>query len=92
MKTVPLYMQPVQPGGLLGLIQPTSLPPAEAPYPVLNDSDVNEPPLPSVEAIAPTPSNTAMGAPSPASNRQPKLQSVSILATMMFVFISALLI
>ncbi|KAK4386928.1 Glycerophosphodiester phosphodiesterase GDPDL4 [Sesamum angolense] len=45
-KEVPLYMTPVQPGGLISLMAPKFLPPAEAPNPVLTENDVTEPPLP----------------------------------------------
>ncbi|XP_010913956.1 glycerophosphodiester phosphodiesterase GDPDL4 [Elaeis guineensis] len=42
----PTYMLPVQVGDLLGLMAPEALPPALAPMPVLEVSDVVEPPLP----------------------------------------------
>ncbi|XP_008798764.1 glycerophosphodiester phosphodiesterase GDPDL4-like isoform X2 [Phoenix dactylifera] len=42
----PKYMVPVHVGDLLGLMAPESLPPALAPMPVLEVSDVAEPPLP----------------------------------------------
>ncbi|GER54924.1 SHV3-like 1 [Striga asiatica] len=65
----PMYTQPVPPGGLIGLMSNQSLPPAEAPLPVL--TDVTEPPLPSV-VLRPPP-----GSPPPAQgparpNGQPK--------------------
>lgn len=41
-------MSPAQGGGLLQLISPQSLPPALSPMPVLDVSDVVEPPLPPV--------------------------------------------
>lgn len=41
----PNYMLPVQAGGLLQLMSPSVLPPALAPMPVLEVSDVVEPPL-----------------------------------------------
>ncbi|XP_010443178.1 PREDICTED: glycerophosphodiester phosphodiesterase GDPDL4 [Camelina sativa] len=53
-KDPPPYMIPVQPGGLLTIVSPASLPPAEAPNPVFTDADVIEPPLPPVTARAPT--------------------------------------
>ncbi|EOA12945.1 hypothetical protein CARUB_v10025925mg [Capsella rubella] len=53
-KDLPPYMTPVQPAGLLTIVSPTSLPPAEAPNPVFTDADVTEPPLPPVTARAPT--------------------------------------
>ncbi|CAN7119398.1 unnamed protein product [Brassica rapa subsp. narinosa] len=36
----PPYMVPVQPGGLLEVVSPASLPPTEAPNPVFTDADV----------------------------------------------------
>lgn len=58
----PSYMTPVEPGSLWKHIQPQ--PPAEAPSPVLSESDVMEPPLPSV-AVTPstTDNNTATSLP-----------------------------
>ncbi|CAM8997264.1 unnamed protein product [Rhodiola kirilowii] len=88
MKTTPKYMLPVKPGALLELIPIRSQPPAEAPYPILEDSDVNEPPLPSIE-IVPMPSNKTIDASSP--NGQPKLSSLPMLSTMLFLLASVLL-
>ncbi|KAA8523597.1 hypothetical protein F0562_010020 [Nyssa sinensis] len=51
----PAYMSPVQAGSLLQLIPPQILPPAEAPNPILTESDVVEPPLPSAVETGPTP-------------------------------------
>lgn len=69
---IPPYMDLVQPGGLLHLMSSQLLPPAEAPNPILTESDVVEPPLPPVSEKTPA-SNavTAAAAPSP-SNGQPK--------------------
>ncbi|KAL1192395.1 Glycerophosphodiester phosphodiesterase GDPDL3 [Cardamine amara subsp. amara] len=53
-KISPTYMSPVQPGGLLTLVTPQSLPPAQAPNLVITDADVIEPPLPPITAKAPT--------------------------------------
>ncbi|XP_047335970.1 glycerophosphodiester phosphodiesterase GDPDL3-like [Impatiens glandulifera] len=69
----PAYMNPVQPGSLLQLITPDLMPPAEAPYPILVENDVAEPPLPHVAAITPTSetnngSEAATAAPSSKSN------------------------
>ncbi|CAH8377737.1 unnamed protein product [Eruca vesicaria subsp. sativa] len=50
--TLPPYMSPVQPGGLLPLLN--AKPPAEAPIPALTDDDVTEPPLPPVGEKPPT--------------------------------------
>ncbi|KAL0785154.1 hypothetical protein Bca101_001400 [Brassica carinata] len=53
-KDTPVYMIPVPPAGLLEIVSPTFLPPAEAPNPVFTDADITEPPLPPVTAKAPT--------------------------------------
>ncbi|ONK68516.1 uncharacterized protein A4U43_C05F12650 [Asparagus officinalis] len=51
----PGYMQPVQVGGLLQLLAKKAQPPAEAPFPILNPSDVVEPPLPpAINSSTPT--------------------------------------
>ncbi|CAN0915817.1 Glycerophosphodiester phosphodiesterase GDPDL3 [Linum grandiflorum] len=67
----PGYMVPVQAGSMLQIIQPQSLPPAQAPNPPLTENDVAEAPLPAV-GNRPT-TNTSDGAtpPSP-KNGQPK--------------------
>ncbi|KAI3456855.1 hypothetical protein Pfo_013518 [Paulownia fortunei] len=53
-KNLPLYMSPVQPGGLIPLMANLYLPPAEAPNPILTENDVVEPPLPPVMERPPT--------------------------------------
>lgn len=70
----PAYMTPVLPGSLLQLVHdPQYLPPAEAPNPLLTDSDVIEPPLPPVAGKeAPSPGNGTTAAP-PRLNGQPKI-------------------
>ncbi|XP_077214821.1 glycerophosphodiester phosphodiesterase GDPDL4-like [Tasmannia lanceolata] len=45
-KNLPVYMSPVQAGGLMQLL--STIPPATAPLPALTESDVIEPPLPPV--------------------------------------------
>lgn len=71
-KETPPYMLPVGPGGLLQLMSTQYLPPAEAPYPVLTESDVVEPPLPPVAKIAPASNNTGSA---PGPNSRPSGQS-----------------
>ncbi|KAL3508420.1 hypothetical protein ACH5RR_027821 [Cinchona calisaya] len=66
-KTVPPYMFPVQPGGLLGVMAPSLLPPAEAPHPVLTEKNVTEPPLPPVVERQPN-TGTVNGATAPGPN------------------------
>ncbi|RRT51621.1 hypothetical protein B296_00007110 [Ensete ventricosum] len=61
-KNAPSYMSPVQGGGLLQLVSSQSLPPALSPMPVLDVSDVVEPPLPPVAprlALSPAVADTA---------------------------------
>ncbi|XP_028127062.1 glycerophosphodiester phosphodiesterase GDPDL3-like [Camellia sinensis] len=80
----PNCMIPVQPGGLIQLMIPQNMPPAEAPNPVLTVPDVVEPPLPAVVELPPTsnPSNTnGSTAPSPTQpNRQPKVLACVIVS------------
>lgn len=67
---LPAYMSPVVPGTLLQVM--SYLPPAEAPYPVLTESDVVEPPLPAVSAKEPSPGGSTSLGPTSPRNRQPK--------------------
>uniref|UniRef100_A0A7N2M9N3 glycerophosphodiester phosphodiesterase n=2 Tax=Quercus lobata TaxID=97700 RepID=A0A7N2M9N3_QUELO len=60
-KNAPPYMSSVEAGSLMQLITPDYLPPAEAPFPVLNESDVMEPPMPPVSATATTPTSSPGG-------------------------------
>lgn len=73
-KDIPPYMRSVQPGELFNFM--VSAPPAEAPYPVLLDGDVVEPPLPPVAA-----KHLAAGSKngSPAASTRTYLCSVSLL-------------
>ncbi|KAL6544526.1 hypothetical protein OROMI_023388 [Orobanche minor] len=77
--TTPVYMSPGQPGGLISLMVPKSYPPAEAPIPILVDSNVTEPPLPPV-VERPPPGNTptAPGPTTPPSGH-PKLVASTML-------------
>ncbi|KAL6315143.1 hypothetical protein AAG906_035351 [Vitis piasezkii] len=52
-KNAPSYMSPVQPGSLMQVITSDDMPPALAPYPVLTESDVAEPPLQEVAPATP---------------------------------------
>ncbi|KAH0458760.1 hypothetical protein IEQ34_011574 [Dendrobium chrysotoxum] len=67
---MPSYMLPVSVGGLRELISPAAQPPLRSPLPVLEDSNVVEPPLPSVSPInpsipTPTPPNQGNASASP---------------------------
>ncbi|CAN6851533.1 unnamed protein product [Brassica oleracea var. botrytis] len=58
-KETPSYMSPIQPGILLSLVNPKSLPPAEAPTPVFTAEDVTESPQPPVTEKSPSSSTNA---------------------------------
>ncbi|CAL9107052.1 unnamed protein product [Musa acuminata var. zebrina] len=88
----PNYMLPIEAGQLLPLMAPDALPPALAPMPVLNASDVVEPPFPqvtpkgSVGAEAPPPTAPPK-APSPSSGQQ---QIASLLLALPMVMLSVI--
>ncbi|KAK2987069.1 hypothetical protein RJ640_004795 [Escallonia rubra] len=87
----PTYMSPVEPGGLLRLVY--AQPPAEAPNPVLKDTDVVEPPLPSV-AVRTPPSDTgnrSTAAPPTPSSGQSKV-AVHIVLSHLAIFLATLLL
>ncbi|CAL5041784.1 unnamed protein product [Urochloa decumbens] len=60
-KNLTYTIMPAKPGSLLSLTDPSVLPPAEGPAPVLEPADVVDPPLPAVtvggHGAAPSPSN-----------------------------------
>ncbi|CAL0307369.1 unnamed protein product [Lupinus luteus] len=93
-KNTPPYMQPVQPGGLFGLITKGYLPPAAAPLPPLSDSEVIEAPLPPVtkvvQASSPAP-ETNPGTKSK-GNAQPKVIACFFLSSLAVLVTSLLLI
>ncbi|KAF8112828.1 hypothetical protein N665_0060s0011 [Sinapis alba] len=70
---------------LLSLVNPTSLPPAEAPNPVFTADDVTEPPLPPVTAKSPTSSTNAQA-------HRPSGQTRLTLSLRISVFASLLLL
>uniref|UniRef100_A0A5B6Z4K6 glycerophosphodiester phosphodiesterase n=1 Tax=Davidia involucrata TaxID=16924 RepID=A0A5B6Z4K6_DAVIN len=80
----PAYMKAVPPGGLFPLIAPQSLPPAEAPNPVLTEADVAEPPLPSAVENVPTPDTGggSTAAPPTPPNGQPKVVACIFLSNL----------
>ncbi|NP_001312539.1 glycerophosphodiester phosphodiesterase GDPDL4-like precursor [Nicotiana tabacum] len=90
-KDSPPYMTSVQPGSLLELMAPQFLPPAEAPNPVLTESDVVEPPLPPVAKINPSNDNGSAIAPTPPNGQSSVVASILmssvaiLLATIMVV-------
>nr|TKS06801.1 glycerophosphodiester phosphodiesterase GDPDL3-like [Populus alba] len=80
--SLPPYMSPAQPGGLMQLISPAALPPAEPPNPVLTASDVVEGPLPSNTAIAPVPGGGAAAVPPGPPNGLPKIGACIFLSNL----------
>ncbi|KAF2537273.1 hypothetical protein F2Q68_00021762 [Brassica cretica] len=91
-KDLPPYMSPVQPAGLLSIMSPTSLPPAEAPNPVFTDADVTEPPLPPVIARTPTSSPGPLSTDEKAPNGQPRVALSLLLSAFAMVLASLLLL
>ncbi|CAI0437388.1 unnamed protein product, partial [Linum tenue] len=88
---VPPYMAPVQAGSLLGLIQPPSLPPAQAPNPALTEDDVSEAPLPPVGVKPTSESPPGGGATPPGSGSgQPRGAAAGFMATVVAVFFTLL--
>ncbi|KAK7299978.1 hypothetical protein RJT34_10809 [Clitoria ternatea] len=86
----PVYMDPVQPGGLYGLITKAYLPPAVAPLPPLTESEVTEPPLPPVAKIAPASGPT--GAARPQGSAQPKVNVCFFLSSLAVLIVSLVLL
>ncbi|RWW53402.1 hypothetical protein BHE74_00040106 [Ensete ventricosum] len=82
--STPNYMQAVPPGELLSLLSSDSLPPALAPMPPLDVSDVVEPPLPSAtpKAVAPASRGTASPSSNPSSGQR---SPASILVPLMMI-------
>ncbi|VVB16088.1 unnamed protein product [Arabis nemorensis] len=87
-KETPSYMIPVQPGGLLTIVSPTSLPPAQAPNLVITDADVFEPPLRPITAEAPT----STPGTSSTNTQAPKGQTRLTLSLILFLLASLLLL
>ncbi|KAK1316660.1 putative glycerophosphoryl diester phosphodiesterase 3 [Acorus calamus] len=86
MKNMPPYMQAVPPGGLLGLMQPSVLPPAQPPSPLLTVADVAEPPLLAVTGRPKTGGGeSALVAPAPPPPGNGQTQRYKTAATEVFV-------
>ncbi|KAM5586930.1 glycerophosphodiester phosphodiesterase GDPDL3-like [Rosa sericea] len=90
-KERPSYMKPVPPGALLTVVSPLQLPPAEAPNPVLTESDVIEPPLPSALAPGITNGSTVVP-PQPPPNGQPKIAACFFLSNLALLVATLLLL
>ncbi|KAI4366178.1 hypothetical protein MLD38_022092 [Melastoma candidum] len=83
-RKIPNYMTPVLPGSLMQLISTPMLPPAEAPYPVLTEADITEPPLPPISARPPTlsPPGSSMPPPPNGKNGQSRVAARTVLSCM----------
>ncbi|KAB2615556.1 glycerophosphoryl diester phosphodiesterase 2 [Pyrus ussuriensis x Pyrus communis] len=79
-KEIPNYMSPIQPASLIQVVTSAYLPPAEAPNPTLRESDVIEPPLPSVNAQAPAPTGGSSVGASPKPSGQPRIAACFFLS------------
>ncbi|KAL0916072.1 hypothetical protein M5K25_013554 [Dendrobium thyrsiflorum] len=92
---MPNYMQPVQVGGLKQLLVAPAQPPVLSPMPILEDSDVVEPPLPSVSPVnpsTPTPPNQGnASAPATQHSNSSILSPVSSMIISVLVIIGSLL-
>ncbi|KAL6315116.1 hypothetical protein AAG906_035324 [Vitis piasezkii] len=93
-KNAPSYMSPVQPGSLMQVITSDDMPPALAPYPVLTESDVAEPPLQEVAPATPASStNAGTTAPAPTSpNGQPRIATCIVLSNLAVLLVTVLLL
>ncbi|CAH2077855.1 unnamed protein product, partial [Thlaspi arvense] len=91
-KEFPAYMAPVEPGGLLKVVSPTAMPPAQAPNPVFTDADVTEPPLPPVTAKAPTSTPGTPSTNAQAPSGQTRLALSLLLSVFAMVLASLLLL
>ncbi|KAF3331076.1 putative glycerophosphoryl diester phosphodiesterase 2 [Carex littledalei] len=81
----PAYFEPVQVGGLIELIVAPAQPPALAPLPVLNASDVLEAPLP--PASVETPKNASGPSTQPSQPSQPSHTSRTVTSISLLVFL-----
>ncbi|KAJ9672279.1 hypothetical protein PVL29_025764 [Vitis rotundifolia] len=93
-KSAPSYMSPVEPGSLMQVITRDDLPPAQAPYPVLTESDVAESPLAEVAPATPASStNGGTAATAPTSpNGQPKIATCIVLSNLAVLLVTILLL
>ncbi|KAH9607220.1 hypothetical protein KSS87_021284 [Heliosperma pusillum] len=82
MKTTPIYMSPVQPAQLIMLVAPDQLPPAEAPYPLLEEADISESPLPAVAKNDSSPPTPIAEAPKSSGSRQIQITTSTLLSVL----------
>nr|XP_043640009.1 glycerophosphodiester phosphodiesterase GDPDL3-like [Erigeron canadensis] len=75
----PVYMAPAQAGQLQQFMSPQSMPPAEAPNPILTEADVADGPIPPATKRSPPPAGNSTSPSSPSS--QPLKAPIEILLT-----------
>lgn len=90
MKNIPAYMSPVQPNQLMALMNPALMPPASAPQPLLDVSDVSESPLPAA-VVNVTSAPQAADTPRTSPNGQPQISASAILSFLAMIVAAALL-
>ncbi|KAL5700166.1 glycerophosphodiester phosphodiesterase [Ranunculus cassubicifolius] len=89
---MPTYMSPVEPGSLLQLITPDQLPPAEAPYPLLTESDVAQGPLPPVSNILPNSDGSPQPSNTPNRNSNVRLTAAISFSSLLSLFLASILL
>ncbi|RWR96018.1 Glycerophosphoryl diester phosphodiesterase [Cinnamomum micranthum f. kanehirae] len=92
-KQKPDFMKPVEPGSLLQVMTAETLPPIQAPLPILKDSDVDELPLPAVSVSSPRPSAGGGNAPAPTSSTpsgQPRNGAASMITCLAILLLVSL--
>ncbi|GKD82403.1 hypothetical protein Tco_1349242 [Tanacetum coccineum] len=81
--TAPFVFMPIKPGDYLAQVEPAVLPPASAPIPPLQVTDVVDPPLPPVNAGARKDSDKGGGGSSESGQRRVSVDAVA--TTLMFI-------
>ncbi|KAK4275377.1 hypothetical protein QN277_018469 [Acacia crassicarpa] len=89
----PPYMAAARPGALYELITDDELPPAEAPLPILTESEVSEPALPPVSKSPPSssPPTKAISGASPPANALSNKVTISIFFSSLAFFVAPLM-
>uniref|UniRef100_A0A7N0RG84 glycerophosphodiester phosphodiesterase n=1 Tax=Kalanchoe fedtschenkoi TaxID=63787 RepID=A0A7N0RG84_KALFE len=89
---LPYTILPAQVGGLIGLLEPQTLPPAAAPAPALDAADVVDPPLPPVSKVADDGSSATPGGATPAPAGAPGSGAAATASSIGFSLMVALLV
>uniref|UniRef100_A0A7N1A7C1 glycerophosphodiester phosphodiesterase n=1 Tax=Kalanchoe fedtschenkoi TaxID=63787 RepID=A0A7N1A7C1_KALFE len=89
---LPYTILPPQIGGLMGILEPESQPPAAAPAPALEADDVVDPPLPAVSRVADEGSSATPGSATPAPAGTPPVSGAAAIASGMGVSVMVALL